>query len=209
MRYEEFVKIQLEKIKKTGLISTEKMPDLDLYMDQTEAFFEKQLGDLDSDILERNYSKPLINNYAKRNMIARPDGKKYSRNHLIMIAMVIYLKGQFKLENIEKLMKPLVDNHNSDFEDTIDPEIIYNVARDINANITEDFVEYVDNAITKIKKEFSDTDLVDDESMEILTFVLALSMKADMEKYMASRLIQEYFVKPSLEKTERVKKNKK
>jgi hypothetical protein len=59
---------------------------------------------------------------------------------------------------------------------------------------------------TAIKKHFEDTDIADDESMEILALVLALSMKADMEKYLASRLLDEYFVKPSAEKGVKINK---
>lgn len=211
MRYEEFVKIQLDKIIQSGLVSADRMPDIGLYMDQTEAFFGKAFKGLDSDVLKRNYSKPLINNYTKRNMVARPHGKKYSKDHLLMITMVIYLKGIFKLENIEKIMKPLVDNYNSEFEDHIDPEIVYKAACSVNAKTADIFSEDVDNAINTIKKHFADTDIADDESMEILALVLALSMKADMEKYLASRLMDEYFIKPSAEKTvniDRIKKAK-
>jgi len=212
MRYEEFVKIQLEKIRQTGLVSADRMPDIGLYMDQTEAFFGKAFKNLDGEVIKRNYSKPLINNYTKRNMVARPDGKKYSKDHLLMITMVIYLKGIFKLENIEKIMKPLVDNHNSDFEDHIDPEIVYKAACSVNAEAADIFSADVDRAIERIKEHFSNTDLADDESMEILALVLALSMKADMEKYLASRLMDEYFIRPSAEKAvkiDRIKKAKK
>lgn len=38
-----------------------------------------------------------------------------------MTAMIIYLKGIFKIEEIEVLMRPLVENHKSEFEDHIDP----------------------------------------------------------------------------------------
>ena len=206
MRYEEFVKIQLEKIRKTGIVSADKMPDIGLYMDQTEAFFAKEFKNLDGEVVKRNYSKPLINNYTKRNMVARPDGKKYTKNHLLMITMVIYLKGLFKLENIEKIMKPLVDNHNSAFEDDIDPEIVYNAACAVNAQTADIFSEDVNRAVDTIKKHFEDTDIADDESMEILALVLALSMKADMEKYLASRLMDEYFIKPSSEKGVKINK---
>ena len=209
MRYEEYVKIQLEKIRKTGLVSAEKMPEIGLYMDQTEAFFDSQFKHLDSEVVKRNYSKPLINNYTKRNMVARPEKKKYSKDHLLMITMVIYLKGLFKLENIEKIMKPLVDNHNSDFEDHIDPAIVYNAACAVNAETADIFSKDVEKAVDTIKKHFEDTDIADDESMEILALVLALSMKADMEKYLASRLMDEYFIKPAAEKAVNISKIKK
>ena len=48
MRYEEFVNIQLGKLKKAGLVDPDKIPDMDLYIDQVETFFKNQTRDIDS-----------------------------------------------------------------------------------------------------------------------------------------------------------------
>lgn len=200
MRYEEFVNIQLGKLKKAGLVDPDKMPDMDLYIDQVETFFSSQTKDIDSDTVKRFLTKTMINSYAKHDMIPRPDGKKYTADHMMMIAMVGYLKGVFKMEEIKYLMKPLVDNYNSDFDESIDPEVVYRTACETNADFAERMAEDVDNNIALIKKLFQNNELDDDERLEVFTLILSLAMRADMEKYIAERLIEKYFIEPANEK---------
>ncbi|MCI8284570.1 MAG: DUF1836 domain-containing protein [Firmicutes bacterium] len=209
MRYEEYVNIQLEKMKKAGFIKSSKLPEIDLYIDQAEAFLRSQLDDLDGEAVRKFVTRSMINNYAKHDMIARPEGKKYTADHLIMIAMVLYFKGIFKMEDIENLMKPLVDNYNSEFDDTIDPMILYKTAEKVNHDFSENFSEKVDEDIDSIKKMLEDTDIVDDERMEVFILILSLAMRADAEKYLAARLLETYFTNPHKEKAEKIKRQKK
>lgn len=200
MRYEEYVNIQLGKLKKAGLVDPDSMPDIDLYIDQVETYFKNQTADIDSETVRRFLTKTMINNYAKHGMIPRPDGKKYTADHMMMIAMAGYLKGIFKMEEIKYLMKPLVDNYNSDFDDDIDPEIVYRTACETNADFVEHMAEDVDNNIVMIKKLFQNNELDDDERLEVFTLILSLAMRADMEKYIAARLMEKYFIEPAKEK---------
>lgn len=66
MRYEEFLKQQLNLIKKGGMINVDAMPDMDLYIDQAEGFFRKFLDKLDEGLADKYVTKSMINNYAKR-----------------------------------------------------------------------------------------------------------------------------------------------
>lgn len=208
MRYEEFVNIQLGKLKKAGLIDPDSIPDIDLYIDQVETYFKNQTSDIDSETVKRFLTKTMINNYAKHNMIPRPDGKKYTADHIMMIAMVGYLKGIFKMEEIEYLMRPLVDNYNSDFDDSIDPGVIYRTACETNADFAEHMSEEIDNNMTTIKKIFQNNEL-DDGRLEAFTLILSLAMRADMEKYIAERLIEKYFIEPANEKPVKTQKQPK
>lgn len=208
MRYEEFVNVQLKKLKESGIVDHRKMPEIDLYIDQVEAFFRNETKDLDSETVKRFLTKGMINNYAKQDMIPRPDGKKYTADHMMMIVMVAYLKGIFKMDEIKYLMKPLVDNYNSDFDENIDPEIVYKTACATNAGFAEYMANEIDDNITIIKKLFQEHELDDDERMEAFTLILSLAMRADMEKYIAARLMERYFIEPENEKPEKVKKAK-
>lgn len=208
MRYEEFVNIQLGKLKKAGLIDPDSIPDIDLYIDQVETYFKNQTKDIDSETVKRFLTKTMINNYAKHNMIPHPDGKKYTADHIMMIAMVGYLKGMFKMEEIEYLMKPLVDNYNSDFDDSIDPGVIYRTACETNVDFAEHMSEEIDNNMTTIKKIFQNNEL-DDGRLEAFTLILSLAMRADMEKYIAERLVEKYFIEPANEKPVKTQKQPK
>lgn len=209
MRYEETVKIQLQKLINSGIINPDKVPELDLYIDQAETFFSRQLEDIDSQTAHRLLTKSMINSYAKNNLVARPDGKKYTRDHMMMILMTAYLKGIFKVDEIEYLMKPLVENYRSDFDEKIDSELVYRTVCDANADFAEKLAEDTDRIIASIKKSYRENDFDDDERMEAFALILSLTMRADMEKYLAARLMEKYFIEPAKEKPEKIKKQKK
>ena len=43
MRYEEYLKTQLSKLKEAGLLTTHELPDMDLYIDQVSTVFQQYL----------------------------------------------------------------------------------------------------------------------------------------------------------------------
>lgn len=208
MRYEEYLKTQLAKLKDAGLITTRELPDMDLYIDQVSTVFQKFLDKLDGNLADKYVTKPMINNYAKRGLIARPDGKRYTKDHMVMIAMVIYLRSIFKMEDISKIMKPLIDNYSSEYEDTISPELVYALAQEATENCRQEFLSGIDESVSVIKNKIEDTDLADDQSMEVLVLILTLAMRAEMEKYLADRLMKVYFEQPEKERKEKPKRQK-
>ncbi len=208
MRYEEYVKIQTELLQKSGLIDKNKIPDLELYMDQVESFFASQLKDITDDTNKWHVTKTMISNYTKYSIIPRSDSKKYSRDHLLMLTMVLYLKGIFKIDDIETLMKPLVENYSSVFDDKINPELLYTVACNLNEKFIENFSNNVNNEVVAMKKLIEDTDIADDERSEVMILILSLAIKADMEKLLAMKLMETYFAGPEKEKRMKNKKTK-
>ena len=196
MRYEEYIKTQLKMLEKSALIPEEKIPDLDLYIDQAAMFFKSHFEGLERPDGKSVITKAMINNYAKNDLIPRPEGKKYTKSHMLMIAMIIYLKSIFKIEEIELLMKPLIENHRSEFEDHIDPSILYNTACEVNRNHAGELASQIDEDIDAIKKMLEDTDIADDQRMEVFTLILSLTMKAASFKFVASKLLETYFIKP-------------
>jgi hypothetical protein len=208
MRYEEYLKTQLGKLKEAGVIATQDLPEMDLYIDQVSTVFRKFLDKLDDSFAEKYVTKPMINNYVKRGQIARPDGKRYTKDHMVMIAMVIYLRSIFKMEDISKIMKPLIDNYSSAYDDTISPELVYALAQEATENRLQEFLSGIDESVSVIKREIEDTDLADDQSMEVLVLILTLAMRAEMEKYLAERLMKVYFEQPEKEKKEKPKRQK-
>ena len=209
MRYEEYIKEQFRKLDSSGLIESAALPEMELYMDQTATVLKRSFEDLDGDIAARFAARQLINNYAKRDLIARPEGKRYSKDHMIMIAMVIYLRGMFKIDEIRSIMKPLVDNYNSKYDDSISVQLLYETAEELSRDSIESVKANVDDAIGRIKKKLEDTDLDNDQRMEMFVLILTLSMRADMEKYLVKRLAETYFAQPEKEKKEKKEKKDK
>ena len=207
MRYEEFTKIQLANLEKAGVITSESMPDLELYIDQIADFFEKKLSGLDDKIIKKAGSKGAINEYVKRG-IPKPEKKLFNKDHFMMIAMVIYLRGLLDGKDVETLMKPLAENYGSEFDDSIDPAVIYDIVIDLTADCAKNLSDTVNKDMVDIKKALESTDIADDDRMEILIMILTLTIRADMEKLIARKLIEEYFEQPAKEKPFKMKKIK-
>jgi len=81
------------------IITTDNMPDIDLYMDQVITFVTKQLGAV-SDEPEKIITPSMINNYTKNGIIPRPVNKKYNKTHLTSILMMCIFKQILPINDI-------------------------------------------------------------------------------------------------------------
>ncbi len=125
-----------------------------------------------------------------------------------MIAMVIYLRSIFKMEDISKIMKPLIDGFRSEYDESISPEVVFSLAQEVTENNRIEFFKGIDDSVSVIKNSIEDTDLAGDQRMEVLVLILTLAMRAQMEKYLADRLMKVYFEEPEKERKDRSKRQK-
>lgn len=198
MRYEEFVKQTVEDFIESGVVDPNAFPDMELYMDQAVAFINKHLAIYKEDPTDAKdlvMTKTMIGNYAKHNMIPRPKNKKYTREHLVLLTLIFYLKGTFQMEEIEHLMKPLIDNYNSEFDDKYDFLGIYSSIVEIYKEEQENLLDQVTSDLRKIKKGLMDREMTDDDMSELFMLIVNLSLRADAQKFLAQKLMNEYFMK--------------
>lgn len=80
------------------------IPDLGLYMDQVVTYIERQLEPLYGPAAKGLLTPSMINNYVKSGLVQRPLGKKYYREHLAQLMMIITLKPVASMENIARLI---------------------------------------------------------------------------------------------------------
>lgn len=84
----------------------ERLPDIELYMDQVLTLMDKQLS-LMSEDGNRLLTSSMINNYVKGGVVPRPNQKKYGREHLAQLYMVCMLKSVLPLPQIDEMLKGL------------------------------------------------------------------------------------------------------
>ena len=200
MRYEEFVKNTIEEYVSKGKINADDFPEMEIYMDQAETFLNKELSVYKKSEKDKVITKTMIGNYVKHNMMPRPVNKKYSKDHLIMLSLIYYLKGSFQMEEIEKIVHPLIENYNSEFDDKIDLTALYEGILGIQAKEQESLAQSVTNMIEESKYHLRETELSDDDMQELFMLIVNLSMKADAQKFIAHKLLQEYILKPKQKK---------
>lgn len=202
MRYEEFVKKVVDEFINDNKEKEMDFPEIDLYVDQAASYLNRKLALFDTDEKEEIITKAMISNYTKHGIIPRPIQKKYSREHLLFLNMVYYLKGMFQMSEIRRLMKPIIKNYNSELDEKIDLMGVYRTIVDLQNVEKKNMEKNIWDNIESIKTSLEEKDMSDDDLLEIFTIIMSLAIKADAQKYLAKRLLNEYFSKQEGKKKE-------
>ena len=80
------------------------IPKLDLYLDQTVTFVEKNLKNYICNNSETIITKTMINNYVKQGLIKPPKKKKYNRTHIATLFVICILKQVYSINDILELI---------------------------------------------------------------------------------------------------------
>lgn len=83
--------------------SYDKLPEIDLYMDQVLTYIKKNLPpfkDSDKDIITAS----MINNYVKDNVVKNPVDKKYDKDAIASLIMVANLKRILPIQDIKAIL---------------------------------------------------------------------------------------------------------
>jgi len=77
-------------------------PDIELYMDQVLDFLSRSRTSLRDD---DRLSSAMVNNYIKADVLPRARGKKYSREHLVHLSVILRLKQVLSVKDTGTLIK--------------------------------------------------------------------------------------------------------
>jgi len=95
----------LESINRYKPVPWELIPDLGLYMDQVITYIGRVYEPLYGNA-EGYISASMINNYVKAKLIPRPEGKKYNREQIALLTMIVALKQVASMEDIRIMITP-------------------------------------------------------------------------------------------------------
>ena len=87
-----------------GLPHYERLPEIDLYMDQVMAYLEPYIQAYSSNLSGKLISPAIINNYVKQGILPPPLKKKYTRDHLAHLMMICVLKQVLPLQSLMELL---------------------------------------------------------------------------------------------------------
>ena len=143
-------------------ITWDRMPDIELYMDQVVTFLDRQLSIYKLGEDDKIVTPSMINNYTKDGVVPRAESKKYSREHIALILMVVSLKKVLSMPDLSNLLHGFEINKDEKIEQ------FYNK-----------FLEYQKNAISKSTleiKKFLEKSSDEDQSGENVLKDLALEL---------------------------------
>ena len=187
-------------------IHVDEIPQIDLYMDQVTTFMEKHLGELKRYPEDKVLTKTMINNYTKNNLLPPPEKKRYTKEHLILLIYIYYLKNVVSINDIQIMLKPLIDHY---FEN---PEAAHSL-EEIYASLykLEQRQHFrVENSIMKTF-ELSERDFpgADDQYIKNLNFLSLLGYDIYMKKKIMERIIDEMAAEQAKEQEQTNGKEKK
>ncbi len=194
MRYENFVKELAEKYTSQGIVNADNFPSMDLYLDQVVSCLNKELAIYGS---EKNppVTKATVSNYTKHRMLPKPNGKKYEKAHLELMTIVFYLKNCFSMDQVQRLMAPVVANFDSEWDEKLDVDGIYRRLSEYLRENQEDLPQELSAQIASNKKFLADLEYQNDDYSEIFMLILGLVMRSNAERFIAEKLVEEYFSK--------------
>lgn len=96
----------LKSINEYSPVPWNMIPDLGLYMDQVITFITRMYQPLYGDAAEGCLSASMINNYVKAKLIPRPVSKKYSREQIALLTMIVALKQVASIEDVRRMIVP-------------------------------------------------------------------------------------------------------
>lgn len=188
----EFVSELLKKLANLNYIKPGDVPNIDLYMDQVTTFMDEHLRDSKRHDDDKILTKTMINNYAKNNLLPSPVKKKYSKDHIYILAFIYYFKSMLSISDIQKLLDPLTENF---FQNEDMPDLdyiyreVYNMCKSQISMLSKDI-------FSKAKKASEAFEDVDDSQkqdfLQLFSLVSVLSFDVYMKKNIIENLIDDY-----------------
>ena len=186
---DELVQELLERLKKLNYIHTRDIPNIELYMDQVTTFMDQHLSGGKRHDEDKVLTKTMINNYAKNDLLPPPVKKKYSRDHLILLAFIYYFKGFLSIGDIQVLLAPLSEKYFTEDHDKLGH--IYNEIVKIEKLQLLELYKEVESREELSKRAFRNAPEDERDYLQLFSFVCMLSFDVYLKKQMIEQIIDE------------------
>jgi len=190
----ESLDILVEEIIGTKDITLMEIPCVDLYMDQVTTFFDEKLGNLKRNEEDKILTKTMINNYTKGKVLMAAKNKKYTNEHMILLMLIYNLKQTISINDINTVFDSIIDIKAQKVKN-ISLENLYNNFIEIKEVQNQSFVNDIEKDMEFIKGKIEEIGEVDGELIELILMILLLVNKANMQKRMAEKLIDNFLKK--------------
>lgn len=187
-------------------IKTEKIPEVDLYMDQVTSFMEEHLKKTKRSPEDKALTKTMINNYAKNKLLPPPEKKRYSREHLLMLIFIYYFKNILSISDIQTLLGPITDKY---FKSLTEKDMTYIYQEVFSMEQTQ--IRYLEKDLMRRFKSageiFEDADPEDKEFLHQFSFICLLSFDVYMKKMIIENMIDHMNSSKNEESSKKERKN--
>ncbi|MBR1866275.1 MAG: DUF1836 domain-containing protein [Lachnospiraceae bacterium] len=185
------LKEQIEEWSRLDYINPKDIPAIELYMDQVTTFMDRQLGDNKRNPEDKILTKTMINNYSKNNLLPPSDKKKYSRDHIILLTYIYYLKNFLSISDIQHLLQPMTDSY---FQRDTVPDM-YSIYEDL-FHLEQSYGIRIRESVQEIY-EIADQQFCDkDDYLKTFAMIAMLSYDIYAKKQLVEKLIDSFHSEP-------------
>ncbi len=180
----------LDRLDQISYIKLDKIPGIDLYMDQVTSFMEQHLRKAKRNPEDKALTKTMINNYAKNKLLPPPVKKKYSREHLLLLLFIYYYKNLLSITDIEQLLKPITSKHFQP-HGNLPLDAIYQEVFSLEESQMERLKEDIRMKFHASCQVFQDAEEEDREYLQLFAFISELSFDVYLKKQMIEMVIDQ------------------
>lgn len=180
----------LSRLDSLSYIKPERIPDIDLYMDQVTTFMDEHLQKAKRCSEDKVLTKTMINNYAKNNLLPPPDKKKYSKQHILLLIFIYYFKNLLSFNDIEELFRPVTEHHFSDCDDLSLQDIyeeIFSMEKEQMSRLKDDIHQKY-QAATQTFPEYEGDDKA---YLQLFAFICELGFDVYLKKQTIEMLVDQ------------------
>lgn len=172
-------------------IKPEMLPDIDLYMDQVTTFMDTHLSASKRYKDDKILTKTMINNYAKNNLLPPPEKKKYSKDHLLLLTFIYYLKSMLSMNDIQSLLEPVKNNFFQNPEQSLGLEDIYREVFHCEEDIQKGIMDDILSKYEQSRKSFLSLEDNPEQqpALQDFTFVCMLCYDIFLKKQLVEQII--------------------
>ena len=190
----------LDKLNSIDYINPESIPNIDLYMDQITSFMDDQLEMSKRREDDKLLTKTMINNYTKNDLLPPPVKKRYSKEHLLCLIFIYYLKNILSISDIHTIINPITDKYFGN-KDGFNMEDIYQEIFDMEKEESTKVLKEFTKKYQIAKNTFTEYPEADQELLQIFSFICLLSFDIYMKKQMIEKMIDDVLSPEKLKKS--------
>ena len=206
---EQYLNELTEYLKSLHHVHAGSLPSLDLYMDQVTGFMEEHLASMKRHPEDKALTKTMINNYAKNKILPPPVGKRYNKNHMLILLLIYYYKSMLSLSDIRTVVDPLAENYfslHSKPRLTDIYEEIFCFANGEMQSLVEDLEKKFQTANSSFSEQdpaFADLEEQEREQLQSFSFLSLLAFDVYLKKQLMEKIVDR------MEESQKKRKRKK
>lgn len=178
----------LANLDRLDYIHPDDIPNIDLYMDQVTTFMDTQLEHSKRYADDKILTKTMINNYSKNHLLPPSDKKKYSKEHILLLIFIYYLKNILSIRDIDTLIDPLTTRYFST-EDGFSLKDIYKEIFQLEMDNVDQLKDDIRQKYERSFNSFQQSDADNKEYLQLFSFICELCFDVYLKKQMIEKLI--------------------